>query len=45
MTGENAAAKIEAGASLVQLYAGLVFHGPKLVGEVGKAIRAVSGND
>lgn len=41
MTGENAAAKIEAGASLVQLYAGLVFHGPKLVGEVGKAIRAV----
>ena len=30
-SGETALAKIEAGASLVQLYTGLVFNGPRLI--------------
>jgi dihydroorotate dehydrogenase len=33
LTADDAAAKIAAGASLVQLYTGLVFRGPALVGE------------
>lgn len=32
MTGEDAAARIRAGASLVQLYSGLVYAGPTLIG-------------
>jgi dihydroorotate dehydrogenase len=38
-SGERAAAKIEAGASLVQIYTGLIYRGPKLVAE---AVRATS---
>ena len=37
-SGEDALAKIEAGASLVQLYTGLVFEGPKLVGAIKLAL-------
>ena len=33
-SGETAAAKLEAGASLVQLYTGLVYEGPGLIGRV-----------
>jgi dihydroorotate dehydrogenase len=33
-SGETAAAKIEAGASLIQLYTGLVFEGPGLLGRI-----------
>ena len=33
LAGEDAAAKVRAGASLVQLYTGLVYRGPELVGE------------
>lgn len=36
--GTDAVEKIEAGASLVQLYSGLVYRGPQLVGEVGQAL-------
>ncbi|GAP67371.1 dihydroorotate dehydrogenase protein [Mizugakiibacter sediminis] len=39
--GEDAAAKIRAGASLVQCYTGLVFRGPALIGECVEAIRAL----
>jgi len=39
-SGEDAAAKIAAGASLVQLYTGLVYRGPALVGE---CVRALAG--
>jgi dihydroorotate dehydrogenase len=38
--GDDAAAKIEAGASLVQFYTGMVFRGPPLIGECVEAIRA-----
>jgi dihydroorotate dehydrogenase len=41
-SGDNAAAKIAAGASLVQLYTGLVYRGPALIGESIEAIRAAS---
>ena len=39
MTGEQAAEKIEAGASLVQLYTGFIYHGPKLIRECVESIR------
>ena len=38
--GEDAAAKIDAGASLVQFYTGMVYRGPQLIGECVEAIRA-----
>jgi dihydroorotate dehydrogenase len=34
MTGDDAAAKLDAGASLVQVYTGLVYRGPRLLGEL-----------
>jgi dihydroorotate dehydrogenase len=37
-SGETALAKIEAGASLLQLYTGLVFEGPKLIGGIKQAL-------
>ena len=44
MTGEDAAAKIRAGASLVQLYTGLIYRGPGLIAECVRAIAAVPAN-
>jgi dihydroorotate dehydrogenase len=38
MRGADAAAKIAAGASLVQFYSGFIFRGPELVGEAAAAI-------
>jgi len=40
-SGEKACAKIQAGADLVQLYSGMVYRGPGLVGKVAKAIKAM----
>jgi dihydroorotate dehydrogenase len=39
MSGRDAKAKIDAGASLVQFYTGLVYRGPALVPEVARALR------
>ena len=39
-SGESALAKIEAGASLIQLYTGLVFEGPSLIGRIKQALLA-----
>jgi dihydroorotate dehydrogenase len=39
-SGASALAKIEAGASLVQLYTGLVFEGPSLIGRMKQALIA-----
>jgi len=38
LSGADAQAKIEAGASLVQLYSGLVYRGPSLIAEAAAAI-------
>jgi len=38
MSGADAVAKIAAGATLVQLYTGIVYHGPALVGQCRRAI-------
>ena len=38
MSGADAIEKIEAGASLVQLYSGMIYKGPCLVGEVASAL-------
>ncbi|MFM2445856.1 MAG: hypothetical protein RI936_303 [Pseudomonadota bacterium] len=40
MSGEDAVAKMQAGASLVQLYTGFIYSGPDLVGECVAAIAA-----
>jgi dihydroorotate dehydrogenase len=37
--GARARAKLEAGAQLVQIYSGLIFRGPDLVGECIRATR------
>ncbi len=37
-TAEDAAAKIEAGASLVQIYTGFIYHGPALLAAVAKRL-------
>lgn len=42
-SGADAVAKLRAGASLVQCYTGLVYQGPRLVGECVEAIRAHRG--
>ncbi|OWW18581.1 quinone-dependent dihydroorotate dehydrogenase [Noviherbaspirillum denitrificans] len=39
LSGENAQAKMAAGASLVQLYTGLIYRGPALVKECAAALR------
>jgi dihydroorotate dehydrogenase len=41
LNGADAAEKIRAGASLVQLYSGLIYRGPALVNECCAAIRAI----
>jgi dihydroorotate dehydrogenase len=41
LSGADAAAKIDAGASLVQFYTGMVYRGPALIGEAVEAIRAM----
>ena len=38
MNGANAVAKIEAGASLVQLYSGFIYQGPGLIAECAEAL-------
>lgn len=39
MSGEHAVEKMKAGASLVQLYSGFIYHGPALIRECVEAIR------
>ena len=41
MSGEDAKAKIDAGADLIQLYTGLIYSGPALVRECAQAIRKI----
>lgn len=41
--GRDAAAKIAAGAGAVQIYSGLVYRGPALIGECVEALRAQAG--
>lgn len=38
MSGEDALAKKQAGATAVQVYTGFIYHGPKLIGNVGRAL-------
>jgi dihydroorotate dehydrogenase len=39
LSGDDARAKIDAGATLVQLYTGLIYRGPRLVAECAEAIQ------
>ncbi|GAA5786039.1 dihydroorotate dehydrogenase (quinone) [Chitiniphilus shinanonensis] len=43
LSGADAVEKIHAGASLVQLYSGLVYHGPTLVGDCAEAVAHARG--
>jgi len=38
LKGADAVAKIDAGASLVQVYSGFIYRGPELVAEIGQAV-------
>ena len=38
MSGADARAKIAAGATLVQIYTGLIYKGPELVAEIAEAL-------
>jgi dihydroorotate dehydrogenase len=40
LCGQDAKAKIDAGAKLVQLYSGLIYAGPALIGDCAAALRA-----
>jgi dihydroorotate dehydrogenase len=40
LSGDDAAAKFDAGANLIQFYTGMVYRGPALIGECVEAIRA-----
>ncbi|MBP6252220.1 MAG: quinone-dependent dihydroorotate dehydrogenase [Rubrivivax sp.] len=42
MSGDDARAKIAAGADLVQIYTGLIYRGPALVPEAGRAIASMA---
>jgi dihydroorotate dehydrogenase len=39
MNGQDAVAKIQAGADVVQVYTGLIYRGPDLVSEAARAIQ------
>ena len=39
LNGEDALEKIQAGASLVQIYSGMVYRGPELIAEAARALR------
>ena len=39
LSGDDAAAKIRAGAQLVQMYSGFIYRGPELIGEMVRATR------
>ena len=39
MTAEDAKAKLDAGAKLVQLYTGFIYHGPPLIKDILKQIK------
>jgi dihydroorotate dehydrogenase len=47
LSGDDAVAKFEAGASLVQFYTGMIYRGPELIGECVEALRkaGVGGGD
>ena len=38
MNADDAVAMLNAGASLVQIYSGFVYHGPSIVSEINKKI-------
>ena len=40
MTGEDAAEKLRAGASLVQVYTGFIYRGPRLLKDIFKTLIA-----
>jgi dihydroorotate dehydrogenase len=42
MTAQDAVEKIQAGASLVQVYTGMIYQGPAFVKEIKKALVEVS---
>ena len=44
-SGRDAAEKIEAGASLVQVYSGFIYRGPELIGESARAIAGLQKAD
>jgi dihydroorotate dehydrogenase len=44
MSAKDALEKLEAGASLVQVYTGFIYEGPALIREINKALLRKPGN-
>jgi dihydroorotate dehydrogenase len=44
LSGADAAAKVQAGADVVQIYTGLIYRGPALVREAAQALKELGGN-
>jgi dihydroorotate dehydrogenase len=42
VSGKQAAEKVAAGANLVQIYTGLIYRGPELIGQCVDALRRTS---
>jgi len=42
LTGADAKEKVDAGATLIQIYTGLIYRGPDLVAECAKALAAAN---
>ena len=40
MSAADARSKMKAGADLVQIYTGLIYHGPALIPQVAKALKS-----
>ena len=40
MSAADAKSKLKAGADLVQVYTGLIYHGPGLIPQIAKALRS-----
>ena len=41
MSAKDAVSKIQAGADVVQIYTGLIYHGPQLVDEAARALKGL----
>jgi len=41
LSGDDALEKIQSGASLVQIYTGLIYRGPGLIAECAKALKGI----
>jgi dihydroorotate dehydrogenase len=44
MSGDDALAMVDAGAHLLELYSGMIYRGPQLIGECAAALQKITRN-